>query len=176
MDIRVLKTKKAISDSFLELRQTTPLHKIYVETLCQKAMINKSTFYRYYQDIYDLSEQLQQETIKAVLNNSKHIKELLTDSNHFIDESITLSLYDDLFILFEGQEIQLLGMLWESLEKIYLDNSLKKEVYIDLSFTLGGILFATKSMRKSHYTKEEILPEMKRIVALMVKEITNHMP
>lgn len=56
MDKRVIKTKKAIRQAFISLRQNKPIEKIYVENLCREALINKSTFYRYYRDIYDLVE------------------------------------------------------------------------------------------------------------------------
>ncbi|WP_438838952.1 TetR/AcrR family transcriptional regulator [Streptococcus pluranimalium] len=56
MDKRVIKTKKAIKDAFVTLRQDKPIEKIYVENLCREALINKSTFYRYYTDIYGLVE------------------------------------------------------------------------------------------------------------------------
>ncbi|MCD7842055.1 MAG: hypothetical protein LUG56_06245 [Lachnospiraceae bacterium] len=45
MDIRIKKTKESITNAFLELRSRKPLEKITVKELCEKAMINKSTFY-----------------------------------------------------------------------------------------------------------------------------------
>ena len=57
MDIRIEKTKTAIHNTFLELRSKKPLEKITIKELCEKAQINKSTFYSHYKDIYDLSDQ-----------------------------------------------------------------------------------------------------------------------
>ena len=54
MDIRIEKTKTAIHNTFLELRSRKPLEKITIKELCEKAQINKSTFYSHYKDIYDL--------------------------------------------------------------------------------------------------------------------------
>ena len=34
--------------------------------MCREALINKSTFYRYYRDIYDLVEQLQDEALAPI--------------------------------------------------------------------------------------------------------------
>ena len=59
MDIRIEKTKTAIHNTFLELRSKKPLEKITIKELCEKAQINKSTFYSHYKDIYDLSDQLE---------------------------------------------------------------------------------------------------------------------
>ena len=62
-DLRVYKTKKAIREAFLELRKTKPLEKIKVSDVCDLAMCIRATFYRYYQDIYDLNNQLEDEAI-----------------------------------------------------------------------------------------------------------------
>ena len=69
MDIRIEKTKNAIREAFLHLRQKKPLEKISVRELCSIARINKSTFYSHYRDIYDLSDSIEQETIQTVLNS-----------------------------------------------------------------------------------------------------------
>ena len=45
-------------NAFLELRSKKALEKITVRELCEKAEINKSTFYTHFRDIYDLSEYL----------------------------------------------------------------------------------------------------------------------
>lgn len=63
MDIRIEKTKTAIHNTFLELRSKKPLEKITIKELCEKAQINKSTFYSHYKDIYDLSDQLETDVV-----------------------------------------------------------------------------------------------------------------
>ena len=44
MDVRIVKTKNSIINAFLELRSQKNIEKITVKELCEKAMINKSTF------------------------------------------------------------------------------------------------------------------------------------
>ena len=63
MDLRIEKTKKSIRNAFIELRTKKPLEKITVKELCALACINKSTFYSHYEDIYALSEAMEQETV-----------------------------------------------------------------------------------------------------------------
>ena len=52
MDLRVEKTRKSIINAFIALRAKKPLEKITIKELCEKAMINKSTFYSHNADIY----------------------------------------------------------------------------------------------------------------------------
>lgn len=68
MDIRTEKTQKAIKNAFLALRAQKPIEKITIKELCGLAQINKSTFYSHYDDIYDLSDKLQTETVAYILS------------------------------------------------------------------------------------------------------------
>lgn len=68
MDLRVQKTKNSILDAFIELRSEKPLEKITVKELADRARISKQTFYLHYKDIYDLSEQLEQELVKSLVD------------------------------------------------------------------------------------------------------------
>lgn len=69
MDLRVEKTENAIKNAFLELRSRKALEKITVKELCEKARINKSTFYAHYQDIYALSDVLEEEVVKNITDS-----------------------------------------------------------------------------------------------------------
>ena len=40
--------------AMLELMNTTPFEKITVRLICEKAKVNRSTFYAHYMDIYDM--------------------------------------------------------------------------------------------------------------------------
>lgn len=51
----------AIQQAFLEIAHDKPREKITVQKICQKAGVNRTTFYAHYLDIFDLSEQIQQE-------------------------------------------------------------------------------------------------------------------
>lgn len=68
MDIRVIKSKKSIFDAFVNLRSKKELRKITVKELCEKALINKSTFYTYYEDIFDLSDKVESELVEGIVN------------------------------------------------------------------------------------------------------------
>lgn len=58
-DLRARLTKHIIISSFSELLQTTPLAKITVSAICAKASINRSTFYRYYENPQQLYESIE---------------------------------------------------------------------------------------------------------------------
>lgn len=73
-DRRIRYTKKVIKDTFIELLEKKPINKITVTELCRKSEINRATFYRYYEDVYDLMEKLKSQYVdelKAAISISK---------------------------------------------------------------------------------------------------------
>ena len=69
MDIRVEKTRQSIINAFIELRSHRELERITIKELCERARINKSTFYSHYQDIYHLSDTLETEVVVSIMEN-----------------------------------------------------------------------------------------------------------
>lgn len=63
---RVILTKRLLKEAFLEMFETTPIDKIHVRTLCEKAGINRSTFYKYYSSPNDLLEEMENEMLMLV--------------------------------------------------------------------------------------------------------------
>ena len=72
MDLRTLKTERAIKNAFTLLRSKKELEKITVKELCEEACINKSTVYAHYRDIYDLSDVLCEEVVAQVAKGVMH--------------------------------------------------------------------------------------------------------
>ncbi|MCI7813220.1 MAG: TetR-like C-terminal domain-containing protein [Lachnospiraceae bacterium] len=57
---RVQMTKKLLRDSLVDMLQTESIHKISIRSLCQRADINRSTFYKYYSSQYDLLNEMEE--------------------------------------------------------------------------------------------------------------------
>lgn len=69
MDRRTAYTKMAIKESLYKLLEKKHLPQITVKELCQEADINRATFYRNYQDIYDLFEKLEDELTRTAFGS-----------------------------------------------------------------------------------------------------------
>lgn len=54
-DLRVIKTKRNIQNSFLNLLGKKDFSSITVQEILEEALINRSTFYAHYTDKYDLA-------------------------------------------------------------------------------------------------------------------------
>ena len=94
-DQRVRITKLMIKNAFLSLLKAKNLQNITVSELCEKAEINRGTFYLYYKDIYDLRDVL----VNAFIDDFKKklLPIFLFNKNHLTDlefiEEILKTLY-----------------------------------------------------------------------------------
>lgn len=63
-DLRIIKTLRQIDTALLENLKEHPFQKITIDMLCKSALINRSTFYKYYEDKYDLLERYVQRVLQ----------------------------------------------------------------------------------------------------------------
>lgn len=122
MDLRKKKTLRAIRNAFLQLRASKPLEKISVRELSDLAEISKATFYLHYKDIYDLSEQLQQEVVTNIFNSISMPEEIATNPANFTRNLFLAFLSHKTLtdILFSGSQEPLLPKSIEAQIRKYL--------------------------------------------------------
>ena len=83
-------TREVFIDTFCELYRTKPVEKITVSEITRKAGYNRTTFYDYFLDVYDLLEQIEEELIN-------HIGEKITDTiSNGNFANIFLEAFDDM--------------------------------------------------------------------------------
>lgn len=73
-DLRVQKTIDAIHKTFQEMICEMDYDKITVKELCERARINKKTFYRYYAVLDDLLAEFQEELSKEYIERIKNYR------------------------------------------------------------------------------------------------------
>lgn len=61
-------SQEKIKKIFLELIQTKEINEIKVSDICQKAKLNRTTFYSNYIDIYDLADKIKDNLYQEVIN------------------------------------------------------------------------------------------------------------
>lgn len=84
-------TKAAIRDAFWTLYQQKSIEQITVKEISDLAGYNRSTFYQYYKDVYDVMEQIQEIVFESIEAFSRlavttgHEKSLLEIAQAFLD-------------------------------------------------------------------------------------------
>lgn len=64
--VRVRMTKQLLRHAFTQLLMEKPLQNITVRELCEKAQINRGTFYVHYKDIYHLLESIEEQMVEEL--------------------------------------------------------------------------------------------------------------
>ncbi|MEQ2444768.1 TetR-like C-terminal domain-containing protein [Pseudoflavonifractor sp. CLA-AP-H29] len=66
-------TKRLLRESLLGLLEEKPVERITVKELCERAELNRSTFYAYYQDVVQLYYEMGNELVDALLDYVRDI-------------------------------------------------------------------------------------------------------
>ena len=61
-------SRMVIEEAFLSLLQEYPLEKISVTKICQRADVNRSTFYAHYMDVYDLANKVSDSFLEQIFS------------------------------------------------------------------------------------------------------------
>lgn len=76
-DLRVIKTRNVLYKALIDLMKEKLFEEIKVSDICNKALLNRSTFYAHYQDKYELLQDflnfLQKEFIKELEKNNEKL-------------------------------------------------------------------------------------------------------
>ena len=73
-DQRTMLTKRLLKDSLIKLLKEKSIYKITVRELCDIADINRSTFYRYYENQFSLLGEMEDEILHNIYNNLNSMK------------------------------------------------------------------------------------------------------
>ena len=149
MDLREKKTRRSITNSFLELRSKMPLEKITIKELCEQSEISKATFYLHYQDIYDLSDTLQLNVIRDILAHVENPADMVYNRRKSSKEMID-GFYANrgmVSILFSGSQFaRLPAKIEQEIKAILFERfpELKNDVYanVRITYQLMGAFYA----------------------------------
>ncbi len=163
-DLRVIKTKKSIEEAFFKLRKKKSLEQIKIKDLCSLAMINKTTFYNYYDDIYQLSAELENQILEECFSNMPDYDCMLTDTQKFI-----VGIYKafesnpKVLILFNNRYEILVTKAENKLLKLYkkIINTSEKEMYT--LFYIRGAFYILFNYKCDEQQKLKMLADTAKI-------------
>ena len=118
MDRRTKYTQMVIKETFIELLKEKAIKKITVSEICEKADINRATFYRYYLDVYDLLDKIEKDFVDKV--------KLASDDN--TDYSVSTFAKDLLTAFTEDKDLAKV-LFYTNDNNIYFLNDIMKLAY-----------------------------------------------
>ena len=166
------KTRNLIKKTFAELmNEKKELDKITVTELVKRADITRSTFYTHYDDIYEVVNDYQLETIDLLVSDDK-ILNSIQDIYHYFDEIFNyLEKNEDIYkmlLVSNGSLIFLEQLKKLAGEKIYhaMKNIIKNNpcLELDVDFYMNGVISELiKYFRdQSDYSLDELLVNSKK--------------
>jgi AcrR family transcriptional regulator len=84
LDRRVVRTLKFLREAFLELMQEKQFQQITVQDITDRAMVNRATFYKHFEDKYALFNY----TIKTMFQD--HLEQNMPDATHLTYDNLRL--------------------------------------------------------------------------------------
>lgn len=178
-DLRTKRTRASIREAFLTLRAKKPLEKITVKELAELAQINKATFYLHYRDIYDLSDQIENEVLKETLGSLKPGDPVLDDPAAFVRRLIAACEphRQTLDVVFSnGREAVLPDKLESGIKTYYYQQNphMAGNLYVDilLSFMIQGAYRAF--VKHADGDRMEVLAMVADISRNLAKLYQNH--
>lgn len=173
MDLRIQKTLEGIEQEFLALRAKTPLNKIKVNEICTNAIINKSTFYRHYVDIFDLSGKIEDKTLDMVMKNFSAIDCLFTNPEDFISGLLAaIQKFNQRIQVLFGDRIDVFAYKVEArLKSHYLSSTYSPEDDIIMSFLIGGASHVFLNPKYDIETNAKTLAALLRNIELRPLEL-----
>lgn len=178
-DLRVIKTKNTLYNSLLDLMKEKPFEEIKVSDICNKALINRSTFYAHYDDKYDLFSDYINELKESLATELKKNKNIGSPKEYYM-EMIKLFLNhieekkdSYLAIIINNRNSIITDILYDAIDRdiIYQLNSLDKinkdvPTSIIAQFYLGAVINVGISWLKNinKYTKEEMISYLSKLI------------
>ena len=96
---RIRLTRKLLTDAFMNMLQEQPIHAISIRDLCEKAGINRTTFYHHYGSQYDLLNdisnrflaQIAHQLSTADAENQESVQERVTLVFQYLEDNLSIS-------------------------------------------------------------------------------------
>ncbi len=172
-DLRIIKTNKVLFDALLQLMKEKTFEEIKVSDICNKALVNRSTFYAHFNDKYELLVAMLEETKLNLLNSLKKNDNNINTKQYFREMCELLlthiedkrNVYTE--ILVNNRNSILMDIIFDAAnkdisERIENDKSIisnKVPIEIISKFYLGAIVsIGAEWIRNNNkYTKEQLL-------------------
>lgn len=170
-DLRVIKTKNNLYQTLIELMSDMPFEEIKVSDICERALVNRSTFYSHYSDKYELLSSYI-DTLKDSLEKELEKNTSIKNTKEYYLEMISLFLDH----VSEKREIYvaigkankngiMMDMIYDTFKKEIIEGIDKSDKKVQIpsnfvaTFYLGAVFSAGTEwmLNDFKYSKEEIL-------------------
>lgn len=91
-DRRIMLTKRLLKDALIELLKEKDIYHISIRELCEKADVNRSTFYKHYVSQFDLLTDMENDMLdfiaKTIRHNESEPEKIFATACNYLEENI----------------------------------------------------------------------------------------
>lgn len=160
-------TKRKIGDAYLELRRRFPIERIRITELCRLANSNRTTFYHYFEDVYDLNEAVENRILEECFENFPFRGLIYTDPDRYLQEfSKALEPHrEDLMYLAKDRETQQYAKLNRWLVNLAKKNDENAEEDLILTYVIAGVTqVISENKARGLYSEEQVRRLLNRLI------------
>lgn len=185
-DLRVVKTQNILYITLLDLMKEHPFEEIKVSDICNRALINRSTFYAHYTDKYELLSEFIQELKNSLTGELKKNKNISNTREYYLEmiklflDHIEEKRESYLAIMIHNRNSITMDIIYDVLDQditshLQQDQSLEQKQIpgkIIAKFYIGGVVNVGIEWLKggNQYSKEDIIEYFN----LLIPEEFNH--
>lgn len=154
-------TKKKLSDAFMDLYAKKDINRIPIKSITDRAGLNRATFYIYYEDVYDLREQIEASFLKKMMEIINHLDFMDIDSlfREFLALYKTTGNYLPILLGKEGSPFpnRIKTAMRQRIRSINPDLPLTPRIEYTMEYQAAGIIgvFGQLLRHDAHFTPEE---------------------
>ena len=175
IDQRILRTKKRIFDAFIKLLEGCAPDKIRVKDICEAACINKTTFYKHYDDSTELAREVDETLTERVVESFEYRECLFEKPEEYViglTEAIENET-ESLSAVYRGRKDFLCAKLEAKLRRFYDASGAPEEKKVMISFAISGVV---RVLIERIFTQKNERCDKKSLSAHLVKMIRRVIP
>ncbi len=178
-DLRIVKTHRALYQALVELLKEMEYEEIKVSDLCNKAMVNRSTFYAHFNDKYDLFDSFLKDLKQSLINELGENKKIDNIRDYYLELiKVFINHIDsnkDTYksIIVNNRNSIILDMLYDTIKTDFKKKNEKFSTIVNndtpedimLEFYLGGIInLGIYFINSNKYSKEEVIENLMKLL------------
>lgn len=139
-DLRVIRTKKSLSDALFNLLEKRVLPSITIDMICDDALVHRTTFYTHFYDKYDLLTHLLKSLSKEYfdLNIKERINSPFESISNVINSkisNISKKQHEDYYFnnILANHFVEMLQEdIRTNIHRIFLDSKVPNDLFVDI--------------------------------------------
>ncbi len=138
-DLRFQKTEMLIKKTYLTLKKRGS-SVVKVKDLCEKAMINKTTFYAHYETIDHLHKQVCEEFVKEILSKCEDINKIQSETRAFVFSILGIFMENIKMVekLYGEDLFDLVNDVERVLMEYFIKENREEDFSLAVRFCIGG--------------------------------------